>query len=178
MKPLTIPPNGSGRHSPLLMTLARNKVIDRFRRSRHRSAGLNEEAVALVAPGPEPAVASERRGTQARVRSLLVELSERVSESIYQRIAFRLRVESTHECEFHRVFLRRAIMLSRRKVPCPAAIGFLLLGMTGCQGSVPSTGETLKQPPGYSERKKEMVEGFKKAMAEQKAQTQEKTSKR
>ena len=52
-------------------------------------------------------------------------------------------------------------MLARRRVPCLATIGFLLLGVTGCGGGVPTTGESLKKPlPDVSARRKTMAEGY------------------
>jgi RNA polymerase sigma factor (sigma-70 family) len=72
-----------GRLSTWLMTVARNKAIDRIRHNRHLQIGLDEDGMALVDPGPEPGEAWERLWTQARVRTVLQELSAEVSERSY-----------------------------------------------------------------------------------------------
>jgi hypothetical protein len=51
-------------------------------------------------------------------------------------------------------------MMSRHKVPCLATIGFLLLGMIGCGGGVPATGESLKEGPDTAARGKAMADGY------------------
>ena len=51
-------------------------------------------------------------------------------------------------------------MLHRRGVTCLAVIGSLLLGVTGCGGGVPTTGETLKERPDNSVKQKTMLEGY------------------
>jgi hypothetical protein len=55
-------------------------------------------------------------------------------------------------------------------VPCLVVIGFLLLGVTGCGGGAPSTGEALKQAPDTEARGKIMAEGYMKKAAAQQAQ--------
>ena len=68
------------------MTLARNKAVDAIRRrSRHAFESLGEgDAVAVRDPGPDPADAYERSRTQGQVRSVLAELSSRVSPTSFQ----------------------------------------------------------------------------------------------
>ena len=49
------------------------------------------------------------------------------------------------------------------RVSCVAAIGFLLLGLTGCGGSMPTTGETANLKPQSPEVKaaaKQFVQEF------------------
>lgn len=58
-------------------------------------------------------------------------------------------------------------MLSRRRVLCLGVIGSLFLGVTGCGGSAPSTGEVLKVPPNNEALGKAMAEGYMKKAAEQ-----------
>jgi len=57
-------------------------------------------------------------------------------------------------------------MLSRHTVPCLVVIGFLLLGVTGCGGGAPSTGESLKQAPDTVAKGKDMAERYMKRSAE------------
>jgi hypothetical protein len=51
-------------------------------------------------------------------------------------------------------------MLSRHRVPCLATIVFLLLGMIGCGGGSPATGESLKEGPDTAARGKSMADGY------------------
>jgi hypothetical protein len=60
-------------------------------------------------------------------------------------------------------------MLCRRTVPSLVVIGSLLLGVTGCGGGAPSTGESLKQAPDTEARGKQMAEGYAKKAAAQNA---------
>jgi hypothetical protein len=55
----------------------------------------------------------------------------------------------------------------RYGVSCLALVVFLLLGVTGC-GGAPKTGETANVSSGSEEKKKSMLEDYKKKMAEQK----------
>jgi hypothetical protein len=66
-------------------------------------------------------------------------------------------------------FLWRILMLSHRAVPCFVVIGSLLLGVPGCGGGAPSTGETIKQAPDTEARGKEMADGYMKKAAAQNA---------
>jgi hypothetical protein len=61
-------------------------------------------------------------------------------------------------------------MLCRRTVPSLVVIGSLLLGVTGCGGGAPSTGESLKQAPDTEARGKQMADGYMKKAAAQNAQ--------
>jgi hypothetical protein len=51
-------------------------------------------------------------------------------------------------------------MLLRCRVSCLAMIVFLLLGMIGCGGGVPATGESLKEGPDTAARGKAMADGY------------------
>ena len=59
-------------------------------------------------------------------------------------------------------------MPARRSVPCLAVIGCFLLGVIGCGGSVPTTGESLNEAPDTAARGKSMAEGYMKKAAAQK----------
>jgi hypothetical protein len=61
-------------------------------------------------------------------------------------------------------------MLARRCVPCLATIASLLLGVTGCGGGVPTTGESLKSLPEDSGRQKKMADGYKQKFAQPKGE--------
>jgi hypothetical protein len=52
------------------------------------------------------------------------------------------------------------IMLARRRVACLATIGSLLLGLTGCGGGVPTTGESIKAGSNTAAKQKTMLEGY------------------
>ncbi len=73
-----------GRLSSWLMTVARNRAVNSIRRGRHVWVGLDEAKVPAPDRGPDPAAEIERRADRARVRSVLVQLSERVSELSYR----------------------------------------------------------------------------------------------
>jgi RNA polymerase sigma-70 factor (ECF subfamily) len=73
-----------GRLSTWLMTVARNKAVDRIRRNRQTLTGLGEGVMALADPRPDPADAYDRLWTQARVRAALEELSGQVTKRSYQ----------------------------------------------------------------------------------------------
>jgi hypothetical protein len=51
-------------------------------------------------------------------------------------------------------------MLLRCRVSCLAMIVFLLLGMIGCGGGVPTTGDSLKEGPDTAARGKSMADGY------------------
>jgi hypothetical protein len=60
-------------------------------------------------------------------------------------------------------------MLSRRTIPFLVVIGSLLLGVPGCGGGAPSTGEAIKQAPDTEARGKQMADGYMKKAAAQNA---------
>jgi RNA polymerase sigma-70 factor, ECF subfamily len=72
--------------STWLMTLARNKAVDVIRRrSRHAFESLGESAaIAAMDPGTDPAAEYERRRILSQVRTVLAELSSRVSPTSFQ----------------------------------------------------------------------------------------------
>ena len=73
----------SGQLATWLMTVARNTTVDSIRRRQHVWVGLDQAKLPVLARDPEPATEMERREMQARVRSVLVQLSERVSAISY-----------------------------------------------------------------------------------------------
>jgi RNA polymerase sigma factor (sigma-70 family) len=75
---------GRGLLSTWLITVARNRSVDMLRRRRHRASRPIVGEPTLVDPGPGPAESYERRSKQARVRSVLEELSGRVTALNFQ----------------------------------------------------------------------------------------------
>ena len=75
-----------GRLSTWMMTLARNKAVDSFRRrNRHVSEILEDNEVsAPLDPRSGPAAEYERRQTLAQVQRILLELSGEVSQTSFQ----------------------------------------------------------------------------------------------
>ena len=73
-----------GQLSTWLMTLARNKAVDSIRRRHQLLVGLDEDAVELVGPDPEPAAECDRRTSQVEVRTVLAVLSRQVSATSFQ----------------------------------------------------------------------------------------------
>jgi RNA polymerase sigma-70 factor (ECF subfamily) len=80
---LAYEPRG-GQLSTWLMTVARNTAFDSIRYHHRVWVGLDQAKFPLPARDPEPAAEIERRAMQARVRSILLELSERVSALSYR----------------------------------------------------------------------------------------------
>lgn len=80
------PDTRRGQLSTWVMTLARNKAVDSFRRrSRQVSERLGDnEAIAPLDPSPDPAAQYERQATVAQVRNVLAELSSQVSQTSFQ----------------------------------------------------------------------------------------------
>ena len=73
-----------GRLSTWLITVARNRTLNIFRRRRRLSIGRMEDAAALVDPGPGPVADSECLWKQDQVYKVLTELAEQVSELDFQ----------------------------------------------------------------------------------------------
>ena len=73
-----------GQLSTWLMTLARNKAVDSIRRRHQLLVGLDEDAVELVGPDPDPAAECDRRTSQVEVRTVLAALSRQVSATSFQ----------------------------------------------------------------------------------------------
>jgi hypothetical protein len=67
-------------------------------------------------------------------------------------------------------------MRARRRVPCLAAIGSLLLAATGCGNDVPTTGDSLQATPDAAAKGKEMADGYMKKAAMQKSQSKVRSS--
>jgi len=66
-------------------------------------------------------------------------------------------------------------MLARRKVMALAVIVSVSLGLAGCGGGAPSTGEQVTSKPD-EEAKKKMLEGYMKTMVKPKGQPKAKKS--
>ncbi len=54
------------------------------------------------------------------------------------------------------------MMRWRRSIPCLAVIASLVLGVSGCGGGAPKSGESIQAAPANAERQKTMLDGYMK----------------